>query len=72
MNLTPEQDNAVRTQCRKCTEEIKAAMNKKPKPSWNETATPIIDKYHKIVEPLGISKIAFTVMTGRLNGRFGV
>ena len=38
--MTPETDNAIRSACRRCTEEIQQAMRKKPKPNWNETVPP--------------------------------
>lgn len=57
--------------CRRCTEEIQQAMRKKPKPNWNETVPPIINKHHKKIEALGVSLLEFVVKTGRLNGRFG-
>ncbi|VAE39413.1 Uncharacterised protein [Enterobacter hormaechei] len=47
MHTTPEKDNAIRAACRRCTEEIQHAMRKKPKPNWNETVPPIINKHHK-------------------------
>ena len=62
--MTPETDNAIRT------EEIQQAMRKKPKPNWNETVPPIINKHHKKIEALGVSLLEFVVKTGRLNGRF--
>jgi len=40
--MTPETDNAIRAACRRCTDDIKKAMRKKPKPNWNATVTPII------------------------------
>jgi hypothetical protein len=69
--MTPETDNAIRAACRRCTEEIQQAMRKKPKPNWNETVPPIINKHHKKIEALGVSLLEFVVKTGRLNGRFG-
>jgi hypothetical protein len=69
--MTPETDNAIRAACRRCTEEIQQAMRKKPKPNWNETVPPIINKHHKKIEALGVSLLEFVVNTGRLNGRFG-
>ncbi len=57
---------------RRCTEEIQQAMRKKPKPNWNETVPPIINKHHKKIEALGVSLLEFVVYTGRLNRRFGV
>ena len=45
--MTSETDNAIRAACRRCTEEITQAMRKKPKPNWNATVTPIINKHHK-------------------------
>jgi hypothetical protein len=47
-------------------------MRKKPKPNWNETVTPIINKHHEQVKPLGIGQLEFVVKTGHLNKRFGV
>lgn len=71
--MTPsERDNVIRAQCKRCTDEIKAAMRVKPKPPWNETVTPIIRKHHQKVEPLGVDLLEFVVWTGRLNGRYGV
>ncbi len=71
--MTPaEQENAVRAQCRRCTEEIKKAMSKKPKQQWDATVTPIIKKQHQKIAPLGVSLLEFVVKTGRLNNRFGV
>lgn len=70
--MTPEKDNAIRAACRRCAEEIQQAMRKKPKPNWNETVPPIINKHHKKIEALGVSLLEFVVYTGRLNRRFGV
>ena len=53
--MTPEKDNAIRAACRRCTEEIQQVMRKKPKPNWNETVPPIINKHHKKIEALGVS-----------------
>lgn len=70
--MTPEQENACRAACRRCTEEIRQAMKQRPKPNWEATAKPIIQKHHKQVAPLGVSLLEFVVKTGRLNGRYGV
>lgn len=70
--MTPANENAIRAACRRCTEEIQQAMRKKPKPNWNETVSPIINKHHKKIEALGVSFLEFVVYTGRLNRRFGV
>nr|WP_235428547.1 hypothetical protein [Enterobacter hormaechei] len=70
--MTPANENAIRAACRCCTEEIQQAMRKKPKPNWNETVPPIINKHHKKIEALGVSLLEFVVYTGRLNRRFGV
>lgn len=70
--MTPANENAVRAACRRCTEEIQQAMCKKPKPNWNETVPPIINKHHKKIEALGVSLLEFVVYTWRLNRRFGV
>ena len=68
--MTSETDNAIRSACSRCTEETQQAM-RKPKPNWNETEPPIINKHHKKIEALGVSLLEFVVYTGRLNRRFG-
>lgn len=70
--MTPANENAIRSACRRCTEEIQQAMRKKPKPNWDATVTPIIRKHHQQIAPLGVSLLEFVVYTGRLNRRFGV
>ena len=71
--MTPEEhDNIIRAQCKRCTEEIKKAMSRKPKPNWDSTVKPIIKKHYQTIAPLGITLLEFVVQTGRLNGRFGV
>lgn len=70
--MTPEQENACRSQCRRCTEEIRQAMKQRPKPVWNVVVPPILKKHHEKVKPMGISLLEFVVKIGRLNGRFGV
>ena len=62
--MTPANENAIRAACRRCTEEIQQAMRKKPKPNWNETVPPIINKHHKKIEALGVSLLEF--LTGGL------
>lgn len=49
--MTSEQENAIRTSCRQCTEEIRKAMRIKPKPNWNATVPPIIKKHHQKIPP---------------------
>ena len=68
--MTPANENAVRAACRRCIEEIQQAMRKKPKPNWNETVPPIINKHHKKIEALGVSLLWFVVYTGRFNSRY--
>ncbi|EIV5803050.1 hypothetical protein L9F74_000046 [Klebsiella aerogenes] len=53
--MTPADENAIRAACRRCTEEIKQAMRKKPKPNWDATVKPIIKKHHQQIAPLGVS-----------------
>nr|DAH21653.1 MAG TPA: hypothetical protein [Caudoviricetes sp.] len=70
--LSIEENNAVRDVARQCSEAIKKAMNKKPKPSWNEAVPPILKEYHEKVKPMGVSLVMFNSVIGRLNGRYGV
>ncbi|EMR0739544.1 hypothetical protein RVX82_003918 [Citrobacter braakii] len=70
--MTPEQDNAVRAQGRKCVAEIQQALKCRPKPKWNAVVPPIIKKHHHKIAPLGISLVAFVSSIGRMQGRYGV
>lgn len=40
--MTPEQENAIRAQGRKCVDEIRQAMKARPKPKWNSVVPPIL------------------------------
>lgn len=64
--MTPANENAVRAASRRCTEEIQQAMRKKPKPNWNETVPPIINKHHKKIEALGVSLTGSSYTQGGL------
>ena len=44
--MTPEQNNVVLAQGRKCVAEIQQAMECRPKPKWNAVVPPIIRKHH--------------------------
>ena len=70
--MTPEQDNAVRAQGRKCVAEIQQALKCRPRPKWNAVVPPIIKKHHHKIAPLGISLVAFVSSIGRMQGRYGV
>lgn len=47
MRTTPEIENAIRAQGRKCVDEIRQAMKARPKPKWNDAVPPILKKHHK-------------------------
>lgn len=70
--MTPEAENAIRAQAKRCTADLKAAMRVKPKPKWNDVAPGIIKSHYEKVKSLGISLLKFVSVTGRLNGRYGV
>lgn len=70
--MTPEQDNAVRAQGRKCVAEIQQALKCRPKPKWNAVVPPIIKKHHQKIAPMGISLVEFVSSIGRMQGRYGV
>ncbi len=53
--LSTEQENAVRDVARQCSDAIKKALKKKPKPNWNEAVPPILKEYHEKVKPMGVS-----------------
>ena len=42
--MTPEQENAIRAQGRKCVDEIRQALKARPKPKWNVVVPPILKK----------------------------
>ena len=42
--MTPEQNNVVRAQGRKCVAEIQQALECRPNPKWNAVVPPIIKK----------------------------
>ena len=70
--LSVEENNAVRDVARQCSDAIKKALKKKPKPSWNEAVPPILKEHHEKVKPMGVSLVMFNSVIGRLNGRYGV
>ncbi|MEG7410103.1 hypothetical protein V6E05_10270 [Citrobacter freundii] len=70
--MTPEQNNVVRAQGRKCVAEIQQALKCRPKPKWNAVVPAIIKKHHQKIAPLGISLVAFVSSIGRMQGRYGV
>lgn len=70
--MTPEQENAVRAQARKCTEEVRKAMSARPKPKWNDVVPAILRKHHAKVAPMGVGLVSFISTIGRMNGRYGV
>lgn len=70
--MTPEQENAIRAQRRKCVDEIRQALKARPKPKWNVEVPPILKKHHQKIAPMGISLVAFVSSIGRMQGRYGV
>ncbi|WP_410738027.1 hypothetical protein [Citrobacter portucalensis] len=70
--MRPEDENAIRSQCRKCVEEIRQAMKARPKPKWNTVVPPILDKHHREIAAIGIDKLGFISKIGRMQGRYGV
>ena len=70
--MTPEQNNVVRAQGRKCVAEIQQALKCRPKPKWNAVVPPIIRKHHQKIAPLGIRLVVFVSSIGRMQGRYGV
>ena len=70
--MTSEQENAVRAQARKCTEEVRKAMSARPKPKWDTVVKPILKKHHQKLAPLGVGLVEFISVIGRMNGRYGV
>lgn len=70
--MTPEIENTIRAQGRKCVDEIRQALKARPKPKWNVVVPPILKKHHQKIAPMGISLVAFVSSIGRMQGRYGV
>lgn len=70
--MTPEIENAIRAQGRKCVDVIRQALKARPKPKWNVVVPPILKKHHQKIAPMGISLVAFVSSIGRMQGRYGV
>lgn len=70
--MTPEQENAIRAQGRKCVDEIRQALKAKPKPKWNVVVPPFLKKHHQKIAHMGISLVAFVSSIGRMQGRYGI
>ncbi len=68
--MTPETDNAIRTACRRCTEEIQQAMRKKPKPKFEAVSRPLLAKHFEKIKGLGVPFLLFVYTIGRINGQF--
>ncbi|MDY0921972.1 hypothetical protein [Leclercia sp. CFBP8987] len=70
--MKAEDENAIRSQCKKCVAEIRQAMKARPKPKWNAVVPAILDKRYQKIAAIGIDKLGFISKIGRMQGRYGV
>lgn len=68
--MTTEQENALRAQARRCSDELKAELAKKPKPRFDTVSRPLLAKHFAKVKGLGIPFLLFVYTIGRINGQF--
>ena len=60
MPKTQEQRNALISTASRCNEELKAAMNQKPKPKFNTVSQPLLKKHFEKFKALVIPFTLFT------------
>lgn len=65
--MTPEQENIIRAQARKCIAEYKAATAGKVT-DRDAIARPIVLRHYSAIEPICKPFSLFLVMIGRVNG----
>lgn len=70
MPKTQEQRNALISTARRCNEELKAAMNQKPKPKFDAVSRPLLKKHFEKLKALGIPFTLFIWTIGVMNKQF--
>lgn len=71
MKMTPtEQESALHCQARRCSDELKAELAKKPKPKFDTVSRPLLAKHFEKIKGLGVPFLLFVYTIGRINGQF--
>lgn len=68
--MTTEQENALRSTDRKCSDELKAELAKNPKPKFDAVSRPLLAKHFEKIKGLGVPFLLFVYTIGRINGQF--
>ena len=68
--LTVEQENVLLSTAKRCNDELKAALAKKPKPKFDAVSRPLLAKHFEKIKGLGVPFLLFVYTIGRINGQF--
>lgn len=68
--MTVEQENVLFSTAKRCNDELKAALAKKPKPKFDTVSRPLLAKHFEKIKGLGVPFLLFVYTTGRINGQF--
>ena len=68
--MTVEQENVLLSTAKRCSDELKAALAKKPKPKFDTVSRPLLAKHFEKIKGLGVPFLLFVYTIGRINGQF--
>ena len=68
--MTVEQENVLLSTAKRCNDELKAALAKKPKPEFDAVSRPLLAKHFEKIKGLGVPFLLFVYTIGRINGQF--
>lgn len=68
--MTVEQENVMLSTAKRCNDELKAALAKKPKPKFDAVSRPLLAKHFEKIKGLGVPFLLFVYTIGRINGQF--
>ncbi|MDM3214794.1 hypothetical protein OGV91_22785 [Citrobacter sp. Cf093] len=68
--MTVEQENVLLSTAKRCNDELKAALAKKPKPKFDAVSRPLLAKHFEKIKGLGVPFLLFVYTIGRINGQF--
>jgi hypothetical protein len=68
--MTVEQENVMLSTAKRCSDEMKAELAKKPKPKFDAVSRPLLAKHFEKIKGLGVPFLLFVYTIGRINGQF--
>lgn len=68
--MTVEQENVMLSTAKRCSYEMKAELEKKPKPKFDAVSRPLLAKHFEKIKGLGVPFLLFVYTIGRINGQF--